>query len=308
VLEGGARDRCAVGERAVESRLEPGSALRQRLDRQREPVAEWVAGRQVELEAARLAPDREHARRVEPDRLGLGRLVVAEVGVAHDRLAQVEREAERPVAGAAVGRPRGRRGDRAQDVAVGVVHELDRERLVRDANGERAGIERVGGRAGRRREGGQQDEREGQRLHERGIFAQGRRFRAGWGPGSYCAMADDITQITVGELVRDAVTLVDPDGVDSEARSLELAYEDDDRVAVGLEGLREELDSTIEGLDPDHDSAPAEVAAAVAFYLSTKPAGGSDGEATIREAVRVHWGDSPPEHVSAWLAAQGVEA
>jgi hypothetical protein len=50
------------------------------------------------------------------------------------------------------------------------------------------------------------------------------------------------------------------------------------------------------------------VAAAVAFYLSTKPTGGSGGEATIREAVRVTWGDSPPEHVRDWLAAQGVEA
>ena len=120
---------------------------------------------------------------------------------------------------------------------------------------------------------------------------------------------DDITTVTVAQVVHEAVGLCDPDGGDEACGQLLLAYEDDDRAAAGLgDSLAEEPRTAVEGLDPEHDSSAAEVAAAVAAYLATKPSGGSGDEATIREAVRVAWGDSPPEHVSAWLAAQGVEA
>ena len=122
-------------------------------------------------------------------------------------------------------------------------------------------------------------------------------------------MENDAQTLSVARVVHQGVSLCDPDGTDEACSQLLLAFEDDDRPAAGLgDGLREELRSTVGGLDPEHDSGAASVAAAVAFYLSTKPTGGSGDEATIREAVRVTWGDSPPEHVSAWLAAQGVEA
>jgi hypothetical protein len=122
-------------------------------------------------------------------------------------------------------------------------------------------------------------------------------------------MERDVTHVTVASLVHRGVALADPDGTDDACTQLLLAFEDDDRPAVGLGGLlREELGSSVGGLDPEHDSGGVSVAAAVAFYLSTKPGGGSDDDATIREAVRVTWGDDPPEHVSGWLAAQGLEA
>jgi hypothetical protein len=113
---------------------------------------------------------------------------------------------------------------------------------------------------------------------------------------------------TVSEVVRRAVAVVDPDGADPIAPELLLAYEDDDRAAPGLgDSLRDELRGTVEGLDPERTSAAAAVAAAVAFFLSTQPAGGADREATIREAVRVVYGGAAPEHVRAWLADQGIE-
>ena len=122
-------------------------------------------------------------------------------------------------------------------------------------------------------------------------------------------MENDVSTVTVAQLVHQGVALCDPGGADEAASQLLLAFEDDDRPAAGLgDGFREELRTTVGGLDPEHASGAASMAAAVAFYLSTKPAGGSDGDATIREAARVTWGDSPPEHVSGWLAAQGVEA
>ena len=119
----------------------------------------------------------------------------------------------------------------------------------------------------------------------------------------------DITQVTVARVVQRAVAVCDPDGADEACTQLLLAFEDDDRPALGLgDTLAEELRTTVEGLDPEHDSGGAEVAAAVAAFLATDPHGGNDGESTIREAVRIAWGGNPPEHVSAWLDAQGVEA
>ena len=120
---------------------------------------------------------------------------------------------------------------------------------------------------------------------------------------------EDVQQQTVARVVHRAVALCDPDGADDACSQLLLAYEDDDRPAVGLgDTLAEELRTTVEGLDPEHDSAAAEVAAAVAVFLAGDPHGGNDDEATIREAVRVAWGGTPPDHVRDWLDAQGVEA
>lgn len=122
-------------------------------------------------------------------------------------------------------------------------------------------------------------------------------------------MADDVTQVTVANVVHRAVVLCDPQETDDACAQLLLAYEDDDRPAVGLgDSLAEELRSTVEGLDPEHDSAAAEVAAAVAAFLAGDPNGGSDDDATIRESVRIAWGGNPPANVRDWLDAQGVEA
>ena len=114
--------------------------------------------------------------------------------------------------------------------------------------------------------------------------------------------------LTVSDAVRRAVALVDPDGRDPIAPELLLAYEDDDRPAAGLgDSLREELESTVAGLDPEGDSGAAAVAWAIAFFLATQPEGGDDEAATIREAVRVAWHGHPPEHVRRWLADQGAD-
>ena len=122
-------------------------------------------------------------------------------------------------------------------------------------------------------------------------------------------MDEDLQQQTVAKLVHRAVTLCDPQGADEAATQLLMAFEDDDRPALGLgDTLAEELRTTVDGLDPEHDSAIAEVAAAVAAYLATNPAGGPDREATLRVAARIAWGDHVPEHVDRWLVAQGVEA
>ena len=120
-------------------------------------------------------------------------------------------------------------------------------------------------------------------------------------------MPESIETVTVSDVVRRAVALVDPEGRDEIAPELLIAYEDDDRAVVGLGAeLWEELWSTVQGLDPEGDSGAAAVAAATAFFLSTQPEGGPDDAATIREAVRVAWRGHPPPHVAAWLADHGI--
>ena len=112
---------------------------------------------------------------------------------------------------------------------------------------------------------------------------------------------------TVSHLVRRAVALCDPDGRDDATTQLLEAFEDDDRPALGLgDSLAEELRSTVEGLDPEGDSAAAEVAAAVAIFLAAQPEGGDHPVDTLREAARIEWRGEPPPNVRAWLAEHGA--
>jgi hypothetical protein len=128
-------------------------------------------------------------------------------------------------------------------------------------------------------------------------------------------LPESIDTVTVSDVVRRAVALVDPHGQDVIAPELLIAYEDDDRAVVGLgDDFWEELRSTVEGLDPEGDppfggqaAGAAAVAAATAFFLSTQPEGGADDAATIREGVRVAWKGHPPDNVAAWLADHGIE-
>jgi hypothetical protein len=119
---------------------------------------------------------------------------------------------------------------------------------------------------------------------------------------------ESIETMTVSDVVRRAVALVDPEGRDEIAPEVLIAYEDDDRAVVGLgDDLREELRTTAEGLDPEAGSGAAAVAAATAFFLATQPEGGPNDAATIREGVRVFWGGQPPDHVVAWLRDHGID-
>jgi hypothetical protein len=121
-------------------------------------------------------------------------------------------------------------------------------------------------------------------------------------------LPDPIEALSVSDVVRRAVAIVDPDAADPIAPEVLLAFEDDDRAAVGLGGsLWDELRTTAEGLDPEGTSGATATAAAVAFFLSTQPEGGPGDAATIREAVRVAWQGNAPDHVRAWLADQGLE-
>jgi len=112
---------------------------------------------------------------------------------------------------------------------------------------------------------------------------------------------------TVSEIVRKAVAMTDPDGQDDIAVELLEAFEDDDRAAPGLgDSLAEEIRTTVEGLDPEADSAAGAMAGAVAVFLATKPEGGDDPADTFRVAAHVAWHGNPPANVQDWLAEHGA--
>lgn len=116
----------------------------------------------------------------------------------------------------------------------------------------------------------------------------------------------DADTLPVSKVVSRAVTLVDPDGTEEGIEALLVAFEDDDRPARGLPGLREELRESAAGVDPDGDDPGIHMAAAVAFYLSGSPDAEDDREDVLRRSARLFYGDEVPPAVESWLSAQGV--
>ena len=112
---------------------------------------------------------------------------------------------------------------------------------------------------------------------------------------------------TVSEVVREAASICDPEGHDDVVNSLFARFEDDDRPALGVDDLRGELEGMLEGVDPEGDSPAAQMTAAGAAFLATSPAEADRGDAALRHAAKMWFGDDPPEPVQDWLRDQGVE-
>lgn len=112
---------------------------------------------------------------------------------------------------------------------------------------------------------------------------------------------------TISEVVREAAAIVDPDGSDDAITAFFESFEDDDRPTTATEDLWGVLLSTAQGIDPEGDDPAALAAAAAAFWLSTNPGQADNGDHVLREGVRLAFEGSPPESLSEWLAARGVE-
>ena len=112
---------------------------------------------------------------------------------------------------------------------------------------------------------------------------------------------------TISEVVREATAICDPEGTDTAVIGLFESFEDDDRPTTAAEDLRGELLSTVRGIDPEGDNPAALAAAAAAFWLATNPSQADNGDHVLREGARLIFEGSPPEPVSEWLAARGVE-
>jgi hypothetical protein len=117
------------------------------------------------------------------------------------------------------------------------------------------------------------------------------------------------TTPTVFEVVRRAVDIVDPEGVDDEVAEFLRIYEDRDEpvTALGRERTREFFEAA-EGLMGDVRVPPVIMAASVATYLAyRRDELDDDPEDILRLAARAEFGRHVPQDVADWLAQRGVE-
>src|SRR5215213_4987394 len=110
-------------------------------------------------------------------------------------------------------------------------------------------------------------------------------------------------QITLSDLVRRAVAIVDPPGEDPAVEEFAVRFEDaDEPVRGALDSLEERIRW---GADED---APIVMAQAVTLYLAHRPEDvDNTPEHILLHAARAEFDGRPPANVEAWLADQGVK-
>jgi hypothetical protein len=114
--------------------------------------------------------------------------------------------------------------------------------------------------------------------------------------------------VTLAEVVRRAVEVVDPDGADPDVTDLLARFEDADEPVRAIEDVAQTIAEGVGAIDPQEESGPVQVAAAVATYLAfRRDEVDDDPDETVRLAVRAEYEGSPPEPVAEWLELNGIE-
>jgi len=115
-------------------------------------------------------------------------------------------------------------------------------------------------------------------------------------------MQTDRSLITLSDLVRRAVAIVDPPGRDPAVEEFAVRFEDADQPIRGiLDSLEERV---MWGVDQD---APIVMAQAITLYLGHRlDEIDNTPEHILAHAAKAEFEGRPPENVRAWLADQGV--
>jgi len=113
--------------------------------------------------------------------------------------------------------------------------------------------------------------------------------------------------ISLFDIVKRAVDIVDPDDDDPDMGELEEIFEDADEPVTGVENLEERVALAVEGIDNAVENPAVSVAAAVILYLAhRRDELHADSDHVLRLAARAEWRGDPPEAVRDWLGARGV--
>jgi hypothetical protein len=113
--------------------------------------------------------------------------------------------------------------------------------------------------------------------------------------------------ISVFDVVKRAVEIVDPDDEDPDMGRLEEIFEDADEPVAGEERLDERLAMAVEGIDNAVENPNVSVATAVILYLAyRRDELDDDPDHVLRLAARAEWRGDPPEAVRDWLAGRGI--
>jgi hypothetical protein len=113
--------------------------------------------------------------------------------------------------------------------------------------------------------------------------------------------------LSVFDVVKRAVEIVDPDDEDPDMGRLEEIFEDADEPVAGEERLDERLAMAVEGIDNAVENPNVSVATAVILYLAyRRDELDDDPDHVLRLAARAEWRGDPPEAVRDWLAGRGI--
>jgi hypothetical protein len=114
--------------------------------------------------------------------------------------------------------------------------------------------------------------------------------------------------ITLFDVVRRAVDIVDPDDEDPDMGQLEEIFEDADEPITAVENLEERVALAVEGIDIEAENPALSLAAAIVLYLAhRRDELDDDPDDILRLAARAEWKGDPPDVVRGWLEARGVE-
>jgi hypothetical protein len=113
--------------------------------------------------------------------------------------------------------------------------------------------------------------------------------------------------VSLFDVVKRAVEIVDPDDEDPDMGRLEQVFEDADEPVAGVERLDERLATAVEGIDNALENPSVSVATAVVLYLAyRRDELDDDPDHVLRLAARAEWKGDPPGMVRDWLEARGV--
>src|SRR3954466_15173676 len=125
------------------------------------------------------------------------------------------------------------------------------------------------------------------------------------GPGTLRPMPTEPRPLSLADVARRAVQILDPTDEDALLGDYFLQFEDADEPVTGIQNLEERLALAAEGVDADVSDPTIALANAVILYLAhRRDEMDDDPDDILRLAARAEWHGDAPEAVSDWLAAR----
>jgi hypothetical protein len=113
--------------------------------------------------------------------------------------------------------------------------------------------------------------------------------------------------ITLADVARRAVQILDPADEDAVLGDYFLQFEDADEPVTAIQNLEERLALAAEGVDADVMDPTIALANAVILYLAhRRDELDDDPDDILRLAARAEWRGRPPEAVVDYLAGRGI--
>lgn len=121
-------------------------------------------------------------------------------------------------------------------------------------------------------------------------------------------MSTEPPPLTLFEVVRRAVQLIDPDDNDPMAGDFERAFEDNDEPIRAVDDIEGRVGDVLAALDPATNNGAIAMAGALTVYLAYRRDELSvDPAKLLVLAARAEWDGAPPEAVVEWLAERGLK-